>query len=321
MNANIKLNHPWTLYHNEPISGYTNYKIYREETQRLYNCLSTINNMLNIPNNTKYCVNMILGTPMEGVSKNQWQQLFPSHIKRFIDCYKNEYNIKIFIIIVSPDKIFENEFYVEPEFTKCCTDFEFNKIENRYYKYTGECLKYTVDIDVNIFTCPHPEIELRIDRVIKYNNILKNNAGIDIDTYEQTEHDIFFVNNYYELLEMLFCKSVNLNVFDTENISSNLSIIINSYATFKNVSGYENYNLFPRLLTLLDKYKLIATEWDFIENSFCSRIVSKIPYVVNYIKYMVNYADLQYNDKRDGKDRTCIIIDFPYKLRYAEFID
>ena len=299
----LQLNHPWMIYLREPLSSYTKYSIYHSELLRLLEFVNELNtNIVNIKENQIQLTNFIIGTPMEDVFHRekeiaqqmkkifsfdylfQWQQLFPAHIKKFIEHYsKFDNDININIIIISPDEIFMDENYKEPLFTTYSKCFDFIKIANRKYIYSED--KVTIKIDIftcpfpqNIFTCPLPQLEKNMDIIKRYNAFIKKIPDFEIESLAPTDFDIKFIDNFYEIIESI-----------ASNPASNM--IINSYATFKNVSGYENYGLFPSLLELANKYQIIATEWNFLETNFLTRIVSKVKFTVNYIKYELSYLD------------------------------
>jgi hypothetical protein len=323
----FQLNHPWKIYLREPLSSYTRYSTYHSELTRLLEFVDRLNfNIHNLAESQVQLTNFIIGTPMEDALHKkvcsleflfQWQQLFPTHIKKFIDYYsKFDNEININIIIISPDEIFMDEDYKEPLFTTCSKHFKFIKIANREYIYS----KDKVTIKVDIFTCPFPQLETNTNIIQRYNAFIKKIPDYELESLAPTDNDIKFINIFYESLgSIAACPASNM--------------IINSYVTFKNVTGYENYGLFPSLLELANKYKIIATEWTFLENNFLTRIVSKINYTVNYLKYSLSYLDpvetvymlaeykkissIQIKNLIDDwyctkKPKLCIIMKFPY---------
>jgi len=330
----IKLNHPWSIYLQEPLSGYTNYEIYYSELLRLLDFVQDLSLKIgNIDEQTVQLTNIIIGTPMEDAInkkniasryKYQWQQLFPCHITEFIKHYsKTDNNININIIIISPDDNFMDEKYNEPLFLSNHS-FIFTKIKNREYIHINE--KLTIKVD--IFTCPFPQLETNKLMIEKNNNLIIKLPLFSLTTFEPSETDIEFITNFYRYLEII-----------ASNPLSNL--IINSYATFRNVSGYDNFGLFPSLLELANKYKIIATEWIFSEENYFSKIVSKINYTVDYINYSISYIDPDYTDFeidfyekisisyikenrvdiKNKKIKICLLIEFPYnKIEYYKII-
>ena len=332
----LQLNHPWKIYLREPLSSYTRYSTYHSELLRLLEFVNRLNtNIVDIKENQVQLTNFIIGTPMEDAFHRekeianqmkrifsfpflfQWQQLFPTHIKKFINHYsKFDNDININIIIISPDEIFMDENYKEPLFTTCSKCFDFTKIANREYIYSED--KLTIKID--IFTCPFPQLEKNMDIITRYNAFIQKIPDFELKSLAPTEFDIRFIDNFYEIIESI-----------ASNPASNM--IINSHATFKNVSGYENYGLFPSLLELANKHQIIATEWNFLETNFLTRIISKVKFTVNYIKYELSYLDpdesihmltdytkilssdiKKLNDVwiRSKMQKLCIIMKFPY---------
>lgn len=287
--STLKLNHPWSIYLREPISSYTKYSIYHSELLRLLDFLKNLNtNIKNIKEDRVQLTNFIIGTPMEDAlhKKNcsniymfQWQQLFPYHITKFINYYEKLNNdVNVNIIIISPDDIFMDENYKEPLFTSKSTDYKFTKVKNREYNYSKE--KVTIKID--IFTCPFPQLEKNKLIIRKSDELIKKIATYELDSLAPSLDDIKFIEKFYENIESI-----------ASNPLSNM--IINSYATFRNVREYDNYGLFTSLLELANKYKIIATEWNFSENNYFTKIISKIKLTADYIKYDVSYIDPYYS--------------------------
>ncbi len=273
---NFELNHPYFLYPGGPLSEYTNYKIYNKELLRLYEYLKQINNLINhyknIPSNY-ILVPVIIGSPMEQAIKSkysepntfyQWQQLFPDYINNFINCFskKNNSKIYVFIIIVSPDNIFSDSFTHDPFFTYI--SYEFKKISKNNYEFSDNNLT----ICVNIFNCPFPSQDARIEVFNKMNNLINkfnsDFSNIEIKLYTQTENDLLFINNFYILLEELY----------KNNNYKNISIIVNSWACFKNLCGFDGLKMFPKVLELANIYNIIVTEWIYKDNLFLTKVVS-----------------------------------------------
>jgi hypothetical protein len=327
----FNLNHPWKIYFAEPTSAYTEYEIYYQELVRLYNYIKFYNEYLeNLKENDVCMTILILGTPMEAAIWNkqcseiydfQWQQLFPKYIFDFIKHYKKlNNNININIIVVSPDNIFMDKFYREPLFTIKCEDYSFNKIKNREYIHTSDNLTIKIDI----FTCPFPQLETNTKNIERHNNFIhKIIKDYKLKTFEPSEEDIKYINRFYENFERI-----------CENKKANL--IINSFAVFRNVRDYDNYGLFPTLLEVANKHKIIATEWSFNERNIFVNIISKINYLINHAYFKVSYVEVaytsliirdylkinfeeikrlkkEYDDFRKLANELCIIIKVPYK--------
>jgi hypothetical protein len=340
----FKLNHPWTIYLREPLSSYTRYSIYHAELLRLLNFVQDLstdiahlkeNQSEKVLDCTSSCTrekvqltNFIIGTPMEDalhkkncshIYMDQWQQLFPYHITKFINHYsKLDNDININVIIISPDDIFMDENYREPLFTTKCTDYTFTKIKNREYIYSEENLTIKIDI----FTCPFPQLEKNAHLIHKSYELIKKTVTYELDSLAPTESDIDFIDCFYKSLELI-----------ASNPLSNM--IINSWATFRNVREYDNFGLFKSLLELANKHKIIATEWGFSENNYFFKVLSSIKFTVDYIKYGVSYINPDFSPyliekyqkispkeialiKKDSfsvmahKSVLCILIKFPY---------
>lgn len=331
MSEEFVLNHPWKIYLREPASSYTNYHIYYKELIKLYNFTKAYKHYIEELKDTDACLTIkILGTPMEAALQNksvstiyefQWQQLFPKYVYDFIKHHKKlNNNINVNIIIISPDDIFMDENYKEPLFTVKCEDYKFTKVQNREYIHISDNLT----IKINIFTCPYPQLETNI-KVIEQCNVFINKYYPDykIKSFAPSEEDIEFIKNFYEYLEEI-CK----------NPKSNL--IINSFAVFRNVREFDNYGLFPTLLEVANKYKIIATEWSFNESNFKVRVVSNIDFKMNFTYFRISYVEvaytysiimeylktnldeikklkIEYNDFYKLTNEICILIKVPYK--------
>jgi hypothetical protein len=166
---------------------------------------------------------------------------------------------------------------------------------------------------------------LRLDNIIKdleYNpyNIL---------SYKQTQNDLDFINIFYLNLDRLF-NLINISTNVSTNVST-IKFVINSWVSFKNLDGYsENYNMFPNLLTLANKYNIIATEWDFTDELFYAKIISKYNFGNNNFNGIkINYAFDEYlSDLTENvvmmnfNYNNLFVIDFnsPYYLKKIDFV-
>lgn len=295
---NYILNNPYFIYPNGPLSEYNCLDNYNLEIIKLFEHIKFLIESINMiknsdPQDNFVLIPFIIGSTMEQSIKKgfnepntyyQWQQLFPNYINNFIDRHKEYINSKIYIYItiVSPDSIFSDFEYSDPFFI-INTGYPFTKISNRKYISEFDNIK----INVDIFNCPLPTIETRIDIIKKYNDFIKsnpNNFSGSIKNYEQTNDDLIFISDFYNYFEVL------LKLCDYRRIN----IIINSYATFKNLYGYENFKMFPKILDLSIKNNILATEWIYKDNSYSSQILSffkiqpdkPISHIFKYIIYL-----------------------------------
>ncbi|AYV79957.1 MAG: hypothetical protein Gaeavirus3_11 [Gaeavirus sp.] len=324
----MTLNHPWFIYPQEPLSEYVSYNIYRSEITRLYDYIRT----LDINSGDTTLTNFVLGTPMEAAihakettCKFQWQQLYPSHINEFIFHHLNsDKPTYINLIIISPDELFMDKNYKEPLFLSH-TDYEFTKIRNREYISKFD----NVTINVNIFTCPFPHLDIREDIYASYDRILEKNNILDIETFKPSNDDNTFVNEFYEAFERIAIST---------STNPNHIIIVNSYVAFRNISGLGGYALFPKLLEIANKYKIICTEWNMIDSMFTSKIISSIEFndidcINNYLTYLdadyccfiiSEYKKIETNTDINNyycpieKPRTCLTLKFPLSLELVE---
>jgi hypothetical protein len=281
-----ELNHPFFIYPRGFMSEYNYYELYRTEVKKLNEFVDKLFIEINEQQRDKeVLVSLIVGSAMEErlINSNtsinnyfQYHQLFPNYINNFIE--NNSNNKFIQIIIVSPDNIFMSPSNV-PYFT-LYEPFDFVLTNTNEYIYSND----RINIRINIFNCPFPCVEKRNDITMNYDTLIKNLEfnPYGISSFIQTQYDIEFIEHFYFNLEKLFSLSPDLGI----------KIIINSWVSFKNLSKYsDNYNMFPKLLELSNKYNLIATEWDFIDELFYARIISD--YKFGNIKFKginINYA-------------------------------
>jgi len=313
---NSNLNHPFFIYPRGFMSEYNNYKLYRREVVKLNEFMNELFvDIIEKHSDKDVLVPLIIGSVMEDfiIKSNtssdnyfQYRQLFPNYINNFIKSNPN--NKFIQIIIVSPDNIFESESYV-PIFT-LYESFDFVLTNPNEYLYYDE----SITIKVNIFNCPFPCIDSRNSLISRYETIIKTLEvnPYNILSYAQTPNDLEFIDIFYSRIDRLFSLTSN----------SQIKIIINSWVSFKNLDGIsENYNMFPKLLSLANKYNIIATEWDFIDELFYTRIISKYRFEnVELYGIKINYvfneflSDLPDNVLKMNFDlKKMFIIDFNSK--------
>jgi len=287
---NLELNHPFFIYPRGFMSEYNDYNHYRGEVKRLYKFINNLSNELNKlnelnelnefnefiqlseqnVNRNNILIPFIIGSPMEdSITKSntlkenyfQFRQLFPNYINNFIK--SNPDNKFIQIIIISPDDIFSTHTNKKPLFM-LYESFDFVLTNLNEYVYTEEKLT----IKINIFNCPVPCLEKRTSIINRYDTLINGMEPnlYNINTYRQTQSDIEFINNFYSSLNRLF--SLNSN--------PSINIVINSWASFKNLDGIsERYNMFPKILELANEHNIIASEWEFIDELFYTKIVSQ----------------------------------------------
>lgn len=283
----MKLNHPFFIYPRGFMSEYNEYEHYRKEAIKLYQFIDTLSDKIKEQNDNgvEILIPFIIGSPMEDslIKSNtsnenyiQFRQLFPNYINNFIQSNTN--NKFIQIIIISPDNIFSSNSGIKPLFTSH-ESFDFVLTNLNEYVYSDE----QINIKINIFNCPIPCLETRINLVHRYelmiNGLRINNY--DITSYKQTQTDLEFIDNFYSKINALF----SLN-----NIES-IKIIINSWVSFKNLDDItEKYTMFPKILDLANKYNIIATEWKFVDELFYTKIISQYEFEnKNYFGSNIDY--------------------------------
>lgn len=276
------LNHPWYIYPQCLMSEYTHYDIYRTETLRLFNKIKNLHNIL-IESTDDDCnlTIFILGSVMESIihsdihiNISQWQQLFPNYIYTFIEEFKSKkLRVNVSIIIISPDNIFTDEKYIEPSFVTNNLHYDFEKIQNRQYLYVNENINITVDI----FVCPFPHLETRIDEITRWNVFITTHSDLSfsINSLEPSDDDKTFIELFYTYVEKIAkLKHANL--------------IINSFAVSKNIMDCNNYMMFQRLLNIARSNNIIASEWYFNEQSYLMKVLSILPPCVDVL---ISYYD------------------------------
>lgn len=305
-----ELNHPWFIYPRGFMSEYNEYSLYRQESLKLNKFINNLNNKLEENHNNKeILIPFIIGSTMEdSLAKSQttienifqYSQLFPNYINNFISHNQNKKFIQI--IIISPDNIFSPNTTHKPYFT-LYSEYNFVNTNLNEYVYLDDF----VEIRVNIFNCPIPCLEKRNKLISNYQIMINelNPNPYNITTYKQNETDINFINNFYSNLDKLFSFVLNRKI----------KIIINSWVCFKNLDGYsENYNMFYYLLKLANKYNIIATEWDFIDNLIFTKIISKYGYKNKcFINCYINYFDDNNHNTEDKLYNNLFSIDFNSK--------
>lgn len=283
----VELNHPWFIYPRGFMSEYNDYSHFRNESIKMYKFIDSLPDKIEKNHlDEDILIPFIIGSPMEdALSKSnsreenlfQYTQLFPNYINNFIQCKKNKKFIQI--IIISPDTIFNYESNKKPFFT-IYGKYDFVCTNINEYIYTDS----EIEIRINIFNCMIPCIELRTQIIKKYDTIINKNKSYDIGimSYRQTDNDLEFIKNFYCCVEKLFNFITNLN----------FKIIINSWVSFKNLDGIaEKFNMFPKILELANKYNIIATEWEFVDELFYTKIISQYKfYNKNFHVCNINYA-------------------------------
>jgi len=285
---NQELNHPFFIYPRGFMSEYNDYNHYRKEVKRLGEFINNLPDEINEQNanGTQILIPFIIGSPMEdslaksNTSKEnifQFRQLFPNYINNFIQ--SNSDNKFIQIVIISPDDIFSPQSNIKPLFT-LYESFDFVLTNLNEYVYTEE----KITIKISIFNCPVPCLETRTNLVHRYDTLINDieTNVYNINTYKQTQSDIEFINNFYSSLNRLFSLNSNLSI----------KLVINSLVSFKNLDGIsEKYNMFPKILELANVHNIIASEWEFIDELFFTRIVSQYKFCNNnFFRCNINYV-------------------------------
>ena len=154
------LSNPYIIYPGFPFSGYDNLIAYNNELKMLHGLFDpddVIKNEL---------LFLVIGAVMEEMYynldkeiNNHWRQLFPVFLEKFID---NNYNKKITIIIVSPNKSFSIDSFSKPLFMEK-TNYKYNWVylADRFYG-----IKNTL-ITIRIIYSMFPHFHKKNKKIIK----------------------------------------------------------------------------------------------------------------------------------------------------------
>jgi hypothetical protein len=297
--ADNLINYPFVAYPGIPLCGYMNTVVYNKEIIRL---LDTIKELQQTISNCKEPVllHLTFGAAMEELYTDtedktsidiQWQQLFPIHLQNL---HIENPNIKIYNLIVSPNKYFASDSFKEPLFINYLKDFKFKLSGDRLY------IDETENIKVMIFNSPLPTID-----TYRLNNIVEKWKKIEVDSIDinkliQTKNDIEFVNQFYKELS---------NLMDIISANNGFTTCF-SFAVFNNNSIHANadYNLFPEIKTLFkypyNKSNKLLAEWTYKKQCYTVRLFnncSQFNFLGNLgiVKHIyISYANhnLRYDD-------------------------
>jgi hypothetical protein len=258
------LNFPYYVYPGTPFSGgYTNTTLYNAELLRLRDRLT----MLNDPTDSTL-LHLTIGAAMEEYLWNkggsyetlqwQWQQLFPLHLRQYLAKGK-----PVRHIIISPNKSFEPESFIEPLFIKY-TDSEYKwKLcgDRHYYSTTCDCHVY-------IFCTMMPHNDPRNeDIMIKLHTLHSKMSSPDEcelfspDVYLQTKYDRIFIGDFYSKLRTIV----------TSYIATGFMTCF-SFAVFNQSSDrscISNFAMFSEITSLvIDPRKCVLAEWSYVPTNY-----------------------------------------------------
>jgi hypothetical protein len=245
------MNFPFYLYPNQILSGYTDYKEYLKETERLYNDLCGYKSTPNT------IFQLIIGAVMEEAKDynipidEHWRQLLPFYLEHYLETTLNS-NVEIYI--VSPNIGFKN--HIEPTFIKQTSyyNWKYDKSTKTYYSTTN-------NIKVHIYYTPFPSIDTNNHKIVSfYQKVIGKEK---IEQIIQSCQDIEFIKNFYLELNKKFESIEELNGF----------VLCNSYAVFRynsiNHEKYKSYGLCQDIKKLFKfKPNRILSEWTFKKDNF-----------------------------------------------------
>lgn len=255
------LSFPYYTYPGIPCSGYQDIKNYNRELYRLKNEIIKLNEIQYQP----ILFHLTIGAAMEELLhidlndeyRFQWQQLFPNHI---MNALKND--TKVVHFIVSPNKNFSADNFIEPYFIKNTPEFEWELIEDR--KYISHKYSYTV----MIFYTMIPTVDTRNEKICNIMHSYLHDMDYIINTFVQTKLDITFTKQFWNDLDNLI---TNINKYGG-------IVTCFSFAVFNadtNNSTIRNYDMFPEIMYIFNKHSInLLAEWIF--------------YPCNYLVYLYN---------------------------------
>jgi hypothetical protein len=296
----MSVNYPFALYPGFPCSGYYDNSNYIKEVKRLHDY---INKLIKDTTKEKCVVHITIGAPLEEYysetkekSTNkyhewQWQQLLPYHLQALLGT-----NVKVYHIIIAPNKYFNPEEFKEPSFYG-------------YWDFTKDKMKYTTDnysCDIFYTMMPCAQLDQNIKAIERIKTI-KNLNECYIKEYTQTENDVVFVNEFYSDLKKLH-----------DQITSNSGVFTcYYYAVFREDSVkniYKTYYFCPEIMDIFKKTmnsdNSLLAEWTYYEGCYFMKKFDS--------KYMnISYVAPDHNMK---DYRTLVIEDFKLKLiKFKDF--
>lgn len=258
------LNFPYYVYPGTPFrGGYTNTTLYNSELLRLRETLTILGSQ---PDGT--LLHMTIGAAMEEYLWNecdkheslqwQWQQLFPIHLRQYLHSGR-----PVRHIIISPNKSFDPESFVEPLFIKHTeSEYKWKLYGDRHYCST------TYDCHVYIFCTMMPHNDSRNEHLMKQLHELHSRMTgpgeselFSPETYHQTEYDRIFIADFYSKLKTLVTSYIATGFmtcfsFAVFNQSSELSVI-------------SNFAMFSEIMSLvIDKNKCVLAEWSYVPTNY-----------------------------------------------------
>ena len=331
------LTNPYIIYPGFPFSGYNKLIEYNNELKMLHSIFDSNDVMKN------ELLFLVIGAVMEEMHKNlnedigiHWRQLFPLFLEKFID---NNYNKKISIIIVSPNKSFSIDSFSKPLFMeKTNYKYKWIYLADRYYGIKNTLI--TVRIVYSMFPHNHNKNK-KIIKKLKNSELYKNDSLKEkIDKSIQTYNDKKAIDEFYSNLNDYFNKinelgglviTLSYSVFDSDSINSKLN----------------NYFLFSEIKDLfINSYnKRILAEWVFELSNYDLNVYNKefssLSYVDDKIEIIeidnnleiCKYLDMDLNEKlkdsnisREEEPNDNKLLEFPlsdpikiidiHKLRY-----
>lgn len=302
------MNYPFPIYPLHLLSPYTNFSKYKNEILRLDNFIESlteeINSDINDENNAnnanriKHLIMFNLGSAGEEViyysrtnyAKNyNWMQIHPYFVNDFIKKYIKKNEIKINVIVISPD-IYHNEENYKPYFSRIIhnvkieteNNFEFqyeeNKINNEYYLNNEE---NKVKIKIMFFNSFFPNIEKNNNLINIANDfLLKNtseNNSYNLNNFNNSLEDLIFINEFYEKINKL------MSFIDYKN----KYMIVNNFATFRNIY-YNSNKMFSEMNKKCVLNNILYMTWLNREENhylFCDNLFMEINGKICFNKY------------------------------------
>jgi len=310
------LNFPYYVYPGTPFSGgYTNTTLYNSELLRLRDTLTILSGPLD-----GTLLHLTIGAAMEEYLQNeggshetlqwQWQQLFPFHLRQYLSSGK-----PVRHIIISPNKTFEPESFVEPLFIKYTdSEYKWKLCGDRHYCST------TYDCHVYIFCTMMPHNDSRNEDIMMKLRVLHSRmTGLGEcelfmpDTYLQTKYDRIFIDDFYSKLRTL----VTLHI-----VTGFMTCF--SFAVFNQSSDrscISNFAMFSEIMSLvIDSHKCVIAEWSYVPTNYIVNATINKVTPISYVDDTIN-NDTKILVISDGKICSQSIYNYKYDKQSKTFFD
>lgn len=245
-----RLNNPYYVYPRAPMAGYIEFEKYNENLLKLYLKFQEIKHE---SESKRIFLHLTIGAPMEEASLSksniQWRQLYPSHLEEISDANPD---IKIYNIIICPNKHFENEEFI-PEFTINANLTQSTTNKRKYISRNGRVI-------TEIFYSMMPtnsDFKTYETFFKKFQEKTEYHEYFDVEKYRRAENDIVFTERFYGLIFDTI-KSIT----DNDGASSCFSFAVFNEET--HFHGLKNFVMFPEIVKCFKFKNTLIAEWSFV---------------------------------------------------------